>query len=83
MDEREDNSKVIDWSALADGHPAKTQHLENMALAGFVEELESKMTSDIFTTVCHSWALWEKGNALHADSISAWCDRAFQGLVGY
>ena len=45
MDEREDNSKVIDWSALADGHPAKTQHLENMALAGFVEELESKITS--------------------------------------
>ena len=43
MNEKGNTAKIFDWPALADGHPAKAFHFENMALAGLLDDLEAKM----------------------------------------
>ncbi len=63
MSEQEQHtSSVTDWSALAEGHPAKSYHLENKALTKLLDELEGKISDGASGGLCDAFP---RLNAIH------------------
>lgn len=63
MNEKETAAKSFDWTALANGHPAKAFHLEDMALAGFLDDLEAQIVQEGDVAEICRW--FSRLNAIH------------------